>query len=341
MGFLIFFIKRALATIPLLIAITLVAFILVQAMPGDYADQWKNQTMMLGGISEEEAEIQAQDLRKKLGLDKPVFIQYLIWVKDVTLYWDLGDSFVQNRPVNDVVGDRIPRTLLLAFICYFNAVTIGILAGVYAATHQYQIGDQIATVLTFLAFSIPKFIIAIFILYFWAIKFHSPYYGSLFSQEYVLQEGWWSLAKTWDFFLHTWPIIAVGSFVGAGYQMRMMRGNLLDVLKMQFIETARAKGLKESKIVWKHGVPNALHPIIMNQGRSVSYLIEGEIEVAIVLAIPTVGPLILSSVSSMDIYVASSIFMILSLVLVVGNFIADCFLALLDPRIRDMSGGAA
>ena len=230
---------------------------------------------------------------------------------------------------------------LLAFICYFNAVTIGILAGVYAATHQYQIGDQVATVLTFLAFSIPKFIIAIFILYFWAIKFHSPYYGSLFSQEYVLQEGWWSLAKTWDFFLHTWPIIAVGSFVGAGYQMRMMRGNLLDVLKMQFIETARAKGLKESKIIWKHGVPNALHPIIMNQGRSVGYLIEGEIEVAIVLAIPTVGPLILSSVSSMDIYVASSIFMILSLILVIGNFVADCILALLDPRIRDMAGGAA
>ena len=110
---------------------------------------------------------------------------------------------------------------------------------------------------------------------------------------------------------------------------------------MQFIETARAKGLKESKIIWKHGVPNALHPIIMNQGRSVGYLIEGEIEVAIVLAIPTVGPLILSSVSSMDIYVASSIFMILSLILVIGNFVADCILALLDPRIRDMAGGAA
>ena len=169
MGFLIFFLKRLIATIPLLIAITLVAFILVQAMPGDYADQWKRQTVMLGGISEDEAEIQAQDLRKKLGLDKPVYIQYLTWVKDVTLYWDLGDSFVQKRPVNDVVGDRIPRTLLLAFICYFNAVTIGILAGVYAATHQYQIGDQIATVLTFLAFSIPKFIIAIFILYFWVL----------------------------------------------------------------------------------------------------------------------------------------------------------------------------
>ena len=130
-------------------------------------------------------------------------------------------------------------------------------------------------------------------------------------------------------------------FVGAGYQMRMMRGNLLDVLKMQFIETARAKGLKESKIIWKHGVPNALHPIIMNQGRSVGYLIEGEIEVAIVLAIPTIGPLILSSVTTMDIYVASSIFLILSLVLVIGNFIADIILALLDPRIRDMSGGEA
>ena len=141
MAFLTFFIKRALATIPLLIAITLVAFILVQSMPGDYADQWKNQQMMLGSISEAEAEIQAQDLRKKLGLDKPVFIQYLTWVKDITLYWDLGDSFVQSRPVNDVVGDRIPRTLLLAFICYLNAVTIGTLETAYEATHRCLLAD--------------------------------------------------------------------------------------------------------------------------------------------------------------------------------------------------------
>ena len=341
MSFFIYFFKRILATIPLLFAISIVAFTLIQVMPGDYASQWKSQTMALGGISEKEAEVQAQALRVQLGLDKPVFIQYLKWVKNITLYWDFGESFVQQRSVNEALGDRIPRTLLLAFICYFNAVTIGIFAGVYAATHQYEIGDQLATVFTFLAFSIPKFIVALIIMYFWAIKFHSPYYGSIFSHDFVLQEGWWSLAKTWDFFLHTWPIIVVGSFVGAGYQMRMMRGNLLDVLNMQFIETARAKGLKESKIVWKHGVPNALHPIIMNQGRSLTYLIEGEMEVAIVLAIPTIGPLILSSVLNMDIYVASSIFMILSLVLVIGNFLADIALALLDPRIRDMSGGDA
>ena len=341
MPFLIFFIQRLLATIPLLLAITLVSFALIQAMPGDYASKWKTQLMSNGSLSEEIAEEQAQQLRKKLGLDKPVLVQYFIWMKNITLYWDFGDSFLQQRPVTEAIGDRIPRTLLLALICYFNAVTIGILSGVYAATRQYQIGDQIATVLTFLAFSIPKFIIALFILYFWAIKYHSPYYGSLFSQEFIFQEGWWSLAKTWDFLLHTWPIIAVGSFVGAGYQMRMMRGNLLDVLKMQFIETARAKGLKERQIIWKHGVPNALHPIIMNQGRSLTYLIEGEMEVAIVLAIPTIGPLILNSVLNMDIYIASSIFMILSLVLVVGNFIADIALALLDPRIRDLSGGKA
>ena len=249
MAFLFFLLKRIIATIPLLIAITLVAFLLVQAMPGDYATQWKAQTMSMGGVSEEDAEAQAEALRVRLGLDKPLYIQYFNWVKNITLYWDLGESFIQQRSVNEAIGDRVPRTLLLAFICYFNAVTIGILAGVYAATHQYQLGDQLATVFTFLAFSIPKFIVALVILYFWAIKFHSPYYGSIFSQEYVLQEGWWSLAKTWDFLLHTWPIIAVGSFVGAGYQMRMMRGNLLDVLKMQFIETARAKGLKESKII--------------------------------------------------------------------------------------------
>ena len=156
MAFLFFLLKRIIATIPLLIAITLVAFLLVQAMPGDYASQWKAQTMSMGGVSEEDAEAQAQALRVRLGLDKPLYIQYFNWVKNITLYWDLGESFIQQRSVNEAIGDRVPRTLLLAFICYFNAVTIGILAGVYAATHQYQLGDQLATVFTFLAFSIDS-----------------------------------------------------------------------------------------------------------------------------------------------------------------------------------------
>ena len=173
MAFLFFLLKRIIATIPLLIAITLVAFLLVQAMPGDYATQWKAQTMSMGGVSEEDAEAQAEALRVRLGLDKPLYIQYFNWVKNITLYWDLGESFIQQRSVNEAIGDRVPRTLLLAFICYFNAVTIGILAGVYAATHQYQLGDQLATVFTFLAFSIPKFIVALVILYF-CLLYTSP-----------------------------------------------------------------------------------------------------------------------------------------------------------------------
>ncbi len=143
-----------------------------------------------------------------------------------------------------------------------------------------------------------------------------------------------SRAKLWNLFQHVWPVLAISIWAGSAYTMRMMRGNLLDVMNAQYIETARAKGLGRRRVLFKHAVPNAMHPVIMNLRGRFDYMIKGELEIAIVLRLPTIGPLILNSVAERDMYVVSAIFLLVAVLLVIGNLLADILLALLEPRVR-------
>ncbi|MEK9569968.1 MAG: ABC transporter permease [Paracoccaceae bacterium] len=333
MDFLYFVIKRALVAIPLLIGISIASFAIIQAVPGDFVDTWIANTSAQTGKSYDELLPQAQAMRERLGLDQPMIVQYLAWLKNIVFAGDFGMSFEQNRPVTDVIGTRLPRTLLLAIITVVASQVIGVLLGIYAATHQYKLGDTIATLVAFMGIVIPKFVISLVILYFLAIVWHSPYIGAVNSAKFVLQD-YWTWAKFWDFLKHVWPVLLVSIWAGQAYTTRMMRGNLLDVMNMQYIETARAKGLSRKKVLFRHAVPNALHPVIMNLGTRFDYMVKGEIEIAIVLGIPTIGPLILSSVANRDMYVVSAIFMMVAVLLVLGNLFADIILALLDPRVR-------
>ena len=333
MGLLVFLGKRILASIPLLIGISIVSFAIILAVPGDYVDIWMSQTMAQTGQSRIELEPQAAILRQQLGLDQPVYIQYWKWVTGIVTQWDFGVSFNHSRPVTEVIGLRLPRTLGLAIATLIIGQLIGGMLGVYAAMNQYKLGDTVATVIAFLGIVIPKFVISLIILYYLAFVFHSPYIGSFYSPEYVLQDEF-SFAKFWDLLKHVWPILAISIWAGQAYTLRMMRGNLLDVMNMQYIETARAKGLSRRKIVFLHAIPNALHPVVMNLGTRFDYMIKGEIEIAIVLGIPTLGPLILSSVGDRDMYVVAAIFMMVAVILVIGNLFADLLLALIDPRVR-------
>ncbi len=328
-----FLLKRLAATIPLLIAISIVSFLIIQAVPGDYVDRWMSATQAQTGKSYDELLPQATAMRERLGLDQPVAIQYLVWVKDIVTDFDFGMSFRHNRPVTEVIGVRLPRTLLLAISTVILSQVIGVLLGIYAATNQYKLGDNFATIIAFLGIVIPKFVISLVILYLLAFVWHSPYIGAVNSAQYILQDHW-SLAKFWDFLKHVWPVLLVSIWAGQAYTTRMMRGNLLDTLNMQYVETARAKGLSKRKVLFKHAVPNALHPVVMNLGTRFDYMIKGEIEIAIVLGIPTVGPLILSSVADRDMYVVAAIFMMVAVLLVLGNLFADLLLALIDPRVR-------
>ena len=333
MGLLVFMVQRVLATIPLLIGISIVSFGLIIAVPGDYVDVWLNQTMSMTGQTRAELQAQADALRIEMGLDKPVWVQYLVWVKGIVTAWDFGYSYSYSQPVLDVIGTRLPRSIGIAIVTLIVGQTIGALLGIYAAMNQYKIGDTVATVFAFLGIVIPKFVIALIILYFLAFVWHSPYIGALNSAEYIIQDHW-SFGKLWDFFKHVWPILLISIWAGQAYTLRMMRGNLLDVMNAQYVETARSKGLSRRRIMIIHAIPNALHPVIMNMGSRFDYMIKGELEIAIVLGIPTIGPLILGSIASQDMLVIAAIFLIISIIIVIGNLVADLMLALLDPRVR-------
>ena len=333
LGFLEFLVKRVLASIPLLFCVSFVSFSIIYAVPGDYVDTWISRTAGFTGQSLDDLQPQAEKLREKYGLDKPFLTQYFSWIWGILSEGDFGPSFSQSRDVGEVMSQRLGRTLILALITLVVGQIIGALLGIYAALNQYKFGDVLATLLAFIGITVPKFIVALIILYFLAFVFHSPYIGALLSPKYQIDPTLsWDLVV--DYFLHVWPVLLISTWAGMAYTLRMMRGNLLDVMRHQYIETARAKGLSNRRVIFLHAVPNALHPVIMNQGARFDYMVKGEIEIAIVLGIPTVGPLILAAVYQRDMYLVAAVFLAVATLLIIGNLIADLLLALLDPRVR-------
>lgn len=328
--------KRIVAAIPLLFILSILTFTIIQIPPGDYASRVKQQAMSMGGLGEREAEALAQNVRERYGLDKPVIVQYFNWIGGILTKGDFGYSFNHNKPVSELIAERLPRTLGIALSAHILATLIGVFMGIYAATQQNKIGDNIATVIAFLGMTIPRFFLALVILYWLAFVVGSSYIGSLYSSQYVLAP--WSFDKFIDLLKHIWPVLVIAAFGGLAYNLRVMRGNLLDVLKMQYVETARAKGLPNRTVILKHAVPNALHPLVMFQGVALPYMITGELEVAIIFAIPTVGPLMVQSMTDQDIYVTATLLLMLAVILVIGNLLADILLAAIDPRVR--LGGA-
>jgi peptide/nickel transport system permease protein len=328
-----FLLMRIGSAIPVLLILSVVTFAIIQAPPGDYADYIRSQLMNQGGASFEQAEAQAQAYRVEHGLDKPMVVQYLNWITGIVTRGDFGYSFYYNKPVAEVVWERLPRTLALALVCHILASLLGIAFGIWAATRQYSWVDNLLSAISFLGMTIPRFLMALILVYLMAFHYDVSQIGSFFSPQYGGAP--WSWAKFVDLVQHVWPVVAIAVFGGLAYNMRVMRGNLLDTLNAQYIETARAKGLSEGAVVMRHAVPNAVHPLVMYQGVVLPYMLSGEIETAIIFALPTVGPAIVGSMAVGDVYVTATFMMVLAATLVVGNIIADMLLALLDPRVRE------
>jgi len=328
---------RILAAIPVLFVLSVVTFGIIKAHPGDYSDYIRSTLMNQGGASFEAADAQAQAYRKTHGLDDPLPVQYLRWIGGIATRFDFGQSLVYNKPVGDVIAERLPRTLMLALTCHFLASLLGIGMGIIAATRQYSVIDTVFSFFAFLGMTIPRFLMAIIILYVLVFKLNVQEIGSFFSAKYGGAP--WSWDKFVNLLQHVWPVIFIATFGGLAYNMRVVRSNLLDVLNAQYVETARAKGLPESTVVMRHAVPNALHPLIMYQGVALPYMLTGEIEVAIVFTLATVGPAIVSSMAVGDVFVTASFMLMLAATLIAGNIIADILLALMDPRVR--LGGSA
>jgi peptide/nickel transport system permease protein len=332
-----FLATRILGAIPLLLLLSVVTFAIIQAPPGDYSDYIRSMLINQGGASAEQATAQAEAYRRAHGLDDPLVVQYFRWITGIVTRFDFGHSLYYNKPVGNVVAERLPATIILALTCHLLASVLGIGLGIVAATRQYSWADTILGVISFLGMTIPRFLLAIIILYLLVFRLNVSEVGMFFSARYGGAP--WSWDKFVNLVQHVWPVIFIATFGGLAYNMRVMRGNLLDVLNAQYIETARAKGLPEGAVIMKHAVPNALHPLVAYQGVVLPYMLTGEIEVAIVFGLATVGPAIVGSMGVGDVFVTATFMLVLATTLIIGNIIADILLVVLDPRIR--LGGAA
>ncbi len=327
-----YILRRILGSIPVLIGISLVAFIIIQLPPGDYGDVYKQNLIGLGGLSAQDAEVMVHKFRVRYGLDQPLPVQYVNWVVGIVTRGDFGYSFSYKRDVGELIAERLPRTIMLALAAHLTSSILGILLGIYVAPRQYSLADNAGAFAAFTFTSVPRFSIALIIMYLLVFVFDQKHVSSLYSPEYVIAA--WSWGKFVDLLKHVWPVILIAGLGGVARNMRVMRANLLDVLNAQYVQTARSKGLGENAVMMKDAVPNALHAIIMYRGMVLPYMIQGAMEAAIVMSIPTLGPMFADSLVNQDIYVSGSFLLIYGLMLVIGNLLADISLSLLDPRIR-------
>jgi len=322
-----YIIYRIAIAVPLLLILSVVSFIIIQLPPGDYLSVYLNN-LRLSGIQLNEDEVTR--LKELYGLDKPLYMQYFIWIKNF-IRGNLGRSFQWNRPVNELLAERVPMTVIISILTTVFVWVVAIPIGIYSALRQYSVFDYTFTFIGYIGLSMPGFLLALILMWFLFTRFGFSMPG-LFSPEYATAP--WSFAKLLDMLKHIWfPIIIIGMSGTAGL-IRTMRGNLLDELRKQYVITARAKGLPERKLVFKYPVRIAINPMISAIGWMFPGIVSGETLVSIVLNIQTVGPIFLRAVMSQDMYLAGSITLILSILTVIGMLVSDILLAWADPRIR-------
>jgi len=321
-----YILRRFLHTIPLLFVISVVVFVIITLPPGDYITTRAAELERQGSLR---AMDELKGLKIRYGLDQPLYVQYWRWISKFVL-GDFGDSFAYNMPVARLIGQNMLLTIVLSLTTLLFAWTVAIPIGVYSATHQYSLGDQIFTFISFVGLATPSFMLALILMVISVYVFDTPISG-LFSAEF--ESAPWSLAKVGDLFKHIWvPVILVGMSDTASL-VRVMRGNLLDILGQQYVMSARGRGLKEGTVRWKHAVRMAINPLISMLGMSFPSIISGSTIISIVLSLPTTGPLLYRALRVQDMYVAGAFLMLLSGMLILGNLFADLALAWADPRI--------
>ncbi len=326
-----YILRRLMIAFFMLIGIGVVSFIVIKLPPGDFASRYQ-QYLVDRGSSVEDAQRAAQIVRQQYGLDKPLTTQFFLWVQGMVTEGKFGYSFAYRKDVGELIADRLPKTLLVAVLAHAISTVIGVGLGIFVAPRKYGFWDNLTAIIAFIFTSVPRFSIAIIVLYILVIDLNQPSISSFFSPQYVFAP--WSLEKVIDMFKHIWPVLLIAGLGGVARNMRVMRGNLLDVLGAQYVQTARSKGLKENTVIVKHAVPNALHTIVAYQGTVLPYMMQGELEVAIVLGLPTMGPLFYESLVNQDIYISGSLLLMYGALILIGNLLADIFLSVLDPRIR-------
>jgi peptide/nickel transport system permease protein len=318
-----FVLRRAAVILPTLLLVSLVSFIVIHLQPGSFTDQYLEDPRM---TKETVARIQ-----QELGLDRPVLEQYGRWIWGIVTRGDFGYSFEANRPVTGLIGERLGWTVVIAGVTLLFSWLVAVPLGIYTAVNRNGVTDAVASFVGYIGLAVPDFLIAL-VLIALVLNAGGTNVGGLFSSQYI--DAPWSLARVLDFLNHLWiPLIVIGMSHVAGLQ-RQMRANLLDVLNQDYVRTARSKGLSERVVVYRHAVRNAINPLITLAGLSLPELINGTIIASIVLNLPTIGPFLYDALLKKDQYIVMTVLLLSSLLLMVGNLLADVALAAVDPRIR-------
>jgi len=330
--------NRLLAMLPTLLVVSMLVFAIIQAPPGDYLETMVAEMQARGETIPQE---KIDFLRKTYGMDDSLMLQYVHWMfgdwdglrhtRGGLVFGDLGYSFEHNMPVAEVVGDRLSLTVLvsLASILFVWAVSFPI--AIYSAVRQYSLGDYVFTFLGYIGLATPSFLIALVLLYFANIWFGISM-GGLMDPSYLDQP--WSWGKFLSVLSHLWvPVLVIG-LPGTAGTIRRLRANLLDELGKQYVTTARAKGLPPARLILKYPLRLSLNPFIADIGNLLPELISGSVVVSVVMSLPITGPMLLDALRSQDMYLAGSFLMFMAFLTILGIFVSDFLLGLLDPRIR-------
>ena len=322
------YILQRLALLPLLMLVySFVIFAIIQAPPGDFLTAYV-ATLASSGSSLSAEQIAA--MRAQYGLDQPFFIQYLLWLQHL-IHGDFGLSLEYQRPNAELIGDVLGLTLALALFSFVLTWVLAIPAGIYSATHPRSIGDHVLTVINYVGVATPNFMLALVLMWV-AFAYFDINVTGLFSPDYVDKP--WSFGRFFDLLEHIWLPALVLGIAGTARLSRIMRANLLDELNKPYVVTARAKGMKEWRLVLRYPARLAFNPLVSTIGWYLPLLFSGSLIVATVMNLPNIGPLLLRALVNQDMYLAGGILLIYSFLTVVGTLLSDVALALIDPRIR-------
>jgi len=316
-----YIIRRLIFGFVLIFLASLVSFAILHASPGQIGANVLDDPRL------SQAYIEAQ--RRMYGLDKSPASQYMHWLAGIAR-GDLGQSIMYNQPVTKVIGARIGATLSLNLLTLFFTWVVAIPLGIYAAVYQYRLPDKLISLISFVGMSMPSFFLALLLLWLLASKVQILPPGGLRDLDHDSYTFWRQLT---DYARHLIVPIVVLTFGALASLQRVMRGNMLETLRLQYVTTARAKGLSENRVIYKHALRNAINPLITLLGFEFAALFGGAALMEIVLNFPGMGMLLLDALRSKDQFLVMSLFLIGSILLVLGNLFSEILLAWVDPRV--------
>ena len=312
----------------MVVLVSFVSFLIIDLPPGDYLTQKLSELQAIGDRSGEQ---RIEEYRIRYGLDKPLLERYWIWITNF-VQGDFGESFAHEVPVSQLIGQRFAMTAAFALASIVLIWLIAVPIGVYSAVNQYSLGDQIFTSISFIGIGTPPFMLAMIVLFVAVVVLDMDVIG-LFSREF--EDAPWNLAKVVDLLKHLWLPALISAVTESAGMMRIKSGHMVETQGHPVMEAARARGLKNSTVTWKHAVRMAINPlIVMLGGEQLPKILGGNALIAIVLNLPTISPMFVQALLTQDTYMAGTILVFLTLILLVGNILSDLALAWIDPRIR-------